>query len=110
MPKNLSFELLAKMFVKLISEKYPSPEKILKFSSLLGIADEISAQVIIFTQYRDAMRGVSPRLFKSEKHRQDFLMVLIETISELDDLLDEEEEEEENLKKKQGWNQEDTIE
>jgi type III secretion protein W len=98
------------MFVKLISEKYPSPEKILKFSSLLGIADEISAQVIIFTQYRDAMRGVSPRLFKSEKHRQDFLMVLIETISELDDLLDEEEEEEENLKKKQGWNQEDTIE
>lgn len=110
MPKNLSFELLAKVFVKLISERYPSPEKILKFSSLLGIADEISAQVIIFTQYRDAMRGVSPRLFKSDKHRQDFLMVLIETISELDDLLDEEEEEAEDQKKKQGWNQEDTIE
>jgi type III secretion protein W len=110
MPKGLTFEVLAKIFVKLISERYPSPEKILKFSSTIGIADEISAQVIIFTQYRDAMRGVSPRLFKSEKHRQDFLMVLIETISELDDLLDEEEDEQEEEKKKTGWNQEDTIE
>jgi len=110
-PKRLTFEVLAKTFIKLLAEKYPSPDKILRFAGPLGIGEEILAQVIIFTQFRDAMRGTAPKLFKSEKHRQDLLMVLIETISELDDLLDEEEEEEEEEeKKKPGWNQKDTME
>ena len=111
-PKQLTFDLLAKTLVKLLGERYPSPDKILKFSSLLGISEEVLAQVIIYTQFRDAMRGISPRLFKSDKHRQDLLMVLIETISELDDLLedDEDEEDEKDEKKKLGWSSEDTTE
>lgn len=96
LPKRLTFELLAKQFVTLLQEKYPSPDKILKLSQNLGISGEIAAQIIIFTQYRDGIRGVSPRLFKTIKHRQDLLMALIETISELDDLLEEDEEEEKN--------------
>jgi hypothetical protein len=56
------------------------------------------------------MRGVSPRLFKSEKHRQDLLTTVMEAISELDDLLEEEEEEEEEDKKPHGWNKKDSIE
>ncbi|MBM3201379.1 MAG: YopN family type III secretion system gatekeeper subunit [Chlamydiae bacterium] len=92
LPQRLNFELLAKQFVVLLQEKYPSPERVLKLAQSLGISAEVAAQVIIFTQYRDAIRGVSPRLFKSTKHRQDLLMILIETISELDDLLEEEEE------------------
>ncbi len=108
LPKQLTFDLLARILVKLIGERYPSPDKVLKFALNLGISEEVLAQVIIYTQFRDAMRGVSPRLFKSDKHRQDLLMVLIETISELDDLLEDEEEEEE--KQKPGWNNEDTIE
>ena len=95
LPGGLTFELLAKQFVKLITERYPSPDKILKLAAFLGISDEVLAQVIIYTQYRDALRGVSPRLFKSDRHRQDLLMTLIETISELDDLLEEEGEEKE---------------
>jgi type III secretion protein W len=91
-PPNLTFAHIAKTFVKLIAERYPSPDKILKLGSLLGISEELLAQAIVFTQFRDAMRGVSPRLFKSEKHRQDLLMVLVETLSELDDLLEEDEE------------------
>ena len=108
LPSRLTFELLSKLFVKLITERYPSPDKILKMSALLGLSEEIVAQIIIFTQWRDAMRGVSPRLFKSEKHRQDLLSTLMETISELDDLLEEEEEEEEE-KKPPGWNGKDSI-
>lgn len=98
LPKQLTFELLAKQFVKLIAERYPSPDKILRLAAILGIGEEIVAQIIIFTQFRDALRGTSPRLFKSDKHRQDLLMTLIETISELDDLLEEEGEEEEEEK------------
>ena len=96
--ENLTFEFLAKHFVKLIAQRYPSPEKVLKMAFSLGISEELLAQIIIFTQFRDALRGISPRLFKSDKQRQDFLIVLIETISELDDMLEEEEEEEEEDK------------
>ncbi|MBS0585139.1 MAG: type III secretion system gatekeeper subunit SctW [Verrucomicrobia bacterium] len=100
LPNALTFELLAKQFVKILGERYPSPDKIMRLAAALGISEELLAQIIIFTQYRDALRGVSPRFFKSDRHRQDLLMALIETISELDDLLEEEaekkEEDEEN--------------
>jgi type III secretion protein W len=109
MPTSLNFELLSKIFVQLLSERYPSPDKILKFAAALGVSEEILGQIILFTQFRDAMRGVSPRLFKSDKHRQDLLMVLIETISELDDLLDDDESEDEPPKK-HGWSNKDSFE
>lgn len=96
LPPRLNFELLSKQFVKMIAERYPSVDKILKFGVLLGISDEEIAQIIIFTQYRDAIRALSPRLFKSEKQRQDMLLALLDTLSELEDLLDEDEEEDED--------------
>ena len=112
LPKNLNFEQLAKIFGKYIQERYPSPDKVLRLSSQLGLDEEIIAQIIIFTQYRDALRGVSPKLFRSLKHRQELLMALIETISELDDLLEEEEddEEDEEEEKPKGWSNKDTME
>ena len=88
--ENLDFESLSKILVTLLKERYPSADKILRFAQSLKISDDILAQIIIFTQYRDAMRGVSPRLFKSDKHRQDMLMTVIEALSELEDELDEE--------------------
>ena len=112
-PDKLDFELLAKLFTKYIQERYPSPDKVLRLAAELGIDAELIAQIIIFTQYRDALRGVSPKLFRSNKHRQDLLMALIETISELDDILEDEDEDEdevEELQKPTGWETEDTIE
>jgi type III secretion protein W len=106
LPKNMTFELLSKIFTKYIQEKYPSPDKVLRLPADLGIEDELIAQIIILTQYKDAIRGVAPKLFRSTKHRQDLLMALIETLSELDDMLEEEEEEEEGQK---GWNTKDTM-
>lgn len=95
MPRHLTFEKLAELLMKVLQERYPSPEKILKLATTLGISEEIAAQIIVFTQYRDAMRHLSPKLFFSERHRQEFLMALMEAISDLDDELEEEEEEEE---------------
>jgi type III secretion protein W len=110
-PKNMTFELLAKLFTKYAQERYPSPDKVLRDARELGIDSELIAQIIVFTQYRDAIRGVSPKLFRSVKHRGDLLMALIETISELDDLLEEEEEEEEDeIPPKTGWETKDSIE
>lgn len=92
-PGRLTFDTLAKQFIKLIGERYPSPDKVLRLAMILGLSEELMAQSIIFTQYRDALRNVSPRLFKSEKHRQDLLLSTIEALSDLDDEMEEEEEE-----------------
>ncbi len=94
MPSRINFEVLARLLMKLIEERYPTPDKILKQAFVLGIAEELAAQVIVYTQYRDAMRHISPKLFKSERHRQEVLMALMETLSDLEDELNEDEEEE----------------
>lgn len=94
MPSRVNFDVLARLLMKLLQERYPTPDKILKLAFVLGIAEEFAAQIIIFTQYRDAMRNISPKLFKSERHRQEVLMALMETLSDLEDEMDEDEEEE----------------
>ena len=35
----------------------------------MGILDELLAEMTIYTQMRDAIRQVAPRLFRSEVHR-----------------------------------------
>jgi type III secretion protein W len=95
LPSRINFEVLARLLMKLLQERYPTPDKILKFSFALGIAEELAAQVVIYSQYRDAMRHISPKLFKSERHRQEVLMALMETLSDLEDELGDEYEDEE---------------
>ncbi|MEM7174594.1 MAG: HrpJ domain-containing protein [Chlamydiota bacterium] len=96
MPMQLNFEKLAQLLMELLQERYPSNTKILKLAFTLGISEELAAQIIVFTQYRDAMRHISPKLFFSERHRQEMLMTLMETLSDLEDELEDEEEEDED--------------
>ncbi|MFZ4773349.1 MAG: HrpJ domain-containing protein [Chlamydiia bacterium] len=93
LPEDITFEKLAKIFVTLLSDRYPSVGRVLQLSQQLGISDSLIAQAIIFGNYRDAIRYISPRLFKNEKQRQDLLQALIECVSELDDKIEEEDEE-----------------
>ena len=96
LPNLLNFQLLAKLFMKMLQERYPSPERILNLARMMGLSEEVIAQIIIFSQYRDGIRNVSPKLFKSEKQRQDLLMCLIEALTDLEDELEEDDEEEED--------------
>ncbi len=100
MSSRITFEALAKLFVKFLAERYPSVDKALQIASQLGISDEAAAMMIIYVQYRDAIRQVAPRLFRDEKHRQDMLTCFIETLEEIDEELEEEEEEKEKKGKK----------
>lgn len=92
-PPKVTFESLSKLFVKLLIDRYPSGEKILQIGMQLGIEDEYIAEAIIFMQMRDAVRYVSPRLFRSEQHRQDTLSLFLEVLEELEEKEEEEEEE-----------------
>jgi type III secretion protein W len=94
MPMRLNFEMLAKQFVKALQERYPSADKIIQLAIQLGLSEEIMAMIIIFTQMRDGVRQTSPKLFKSNQHRQDLLNAFIDAIEELDERLEEEDEKE----------------
>lgn len=95
LPMRVTFELLAKLFMKALQERYPSADKILQLGSQLGLSEELLAQVILLTQMRDGIRQVAPKLFKSDQHRLDLLNAFLDAIEELDERLEEEEEEQE---------------
>lgn len=102
LPLRITFEFLAKLFMKLLQERYPSSDKVLQMASQLGLLDEYLGQMTIYTQMRDAVRHVAPKLFKSDQHRQDVLTTLIDTIEELDEKIEEEEDEEKEDEKKES--------
>ena len=106
LPPRITFEALARLFMKFIQERYPSTDKALLLSQPLGIADEVLAQLIIYLQFRDAMRQVAPRLFRDDRHRQELLMCFIETLEELEEEQEEDQEEkkEKPPKKKKKFN------
>lgn len=95
LPSRITFEVLAKLYMHYLQERYPSPEKVLQLATTLEISEELIAQLIVFCQLRDATRQVAPRLFRDEKHRQDTLRSFMEALKQIGEEAEEEEEEEE---------------
>lgn len=95
LPPRITFELMARMFVQFLLERYPSMDKVFQLSQKMGLSAEVLAQIIIMTQMRDAVRGVAPKLFRNEQHRHDVLMSFIEALEELEEQMEEREEKEE---------------
>ncbi len=91
LPPRITFDLLARIFVKFLMERYPSADKALLLVHQLGIAGEPAAQMIIYLQYRDAIRQVAPRLFRDERHRQDLLVCFMDILEDLEEKYEEEE-------------------
>jgi type III secretion protein W len=100
LPATLNFETISKAFVELLKEKFISLERLKLQSKSLDL-DEILEQIFIYTQMRDGIRNVSPRLYKTEKQKQELLRTIIEYLEDLDDQLEEEEEDKEKKKKKE---------
>jgi len=95
-PQELNFEQLAKEFMGLAAERYPSSDKVMQRAVRLGIKDWILAKIIAFSQFRDAVKEVSmAQIFKTIQHRDEAYMALLEALEELEDLLEEEEEKDE---------------
>ena len=94
-PPRLTFEDIAKEFMSLLGERYIASTRILQLARNLDLSEEIIAQIIVFSQMRDAVRQIAPRLFKNKQHREDLLEAILEALEELEEELEEEEEEEE---------------
>jgi type III secretion protein W len=88
------FEEIAKNFIAVVEDRYPSVLKVLRQIEKMGYTN-LEEKIIMLTQYRDATRQLSPRLYKSMKHKQDLITALMESVEELDELLEQKYEEEE---------------
>jgi type III secretion protein W len=91
LPGSLNFQLLAKAFILFVGNRYPSAQKLLELAKELGISEDVMLEILIFSQYRDAMRYISPRLFSSTQHRYDVYLAILEALEELEQILDEQE-------------------
>jgi type III secretion protein W len=105
MPKQLTFELMAKQFMTLVGERYPSSSKFLQSTERLGVEKWLQAKIIALSQFRDATKSVAmEKIYKSLQHRDEFFLALLEALEDLEDELEalqekearEEEEEEED--------------
>jgi type III secretion protein W len=96
LPTNLDFETIAKNFVSLLSERYITVDKILKLARLLNLSEEIIAQIIIFTQMRDAVRQISPRLYKNHQQKEDLLTAILEALEELEEEVEEDDDDDDD--------------
>ena len=100
LPSRLQFDILSKQFVKFLAERFISPEKILQAARALGISEEAIAQIIIFTQMREALRHIAPRYYRHPKQREDLFQAFQVALDELEDQLKEEEEQDNEKEKK----------
>ncbi len=91
LPPRLNFELLSRVFVKILAERFMSPDKILLSAKVLGISEEIAAQMIIYSQMRDALKQIAPKYFRDPKHRDELLKAFLDTLDKLEDALEKEE-------------------
>ena len=106
MPPDLNFESMSKAFVSLLQERYPSPEKVLQLAQKLGVGKEILAEIILFSQMRDAVREIAfYHFYRSLQHRDEIYKAILEALEQLEEELDElfeEEYEEEDLFEEEG--------
>jgi type III secretion protein W len=107
-PAGINFESLSKAFMSLVSERYPSSEKVLQQAVKLGCDKYVMAKIIALTQLRDAIREVAMnQIYRSVAHRDELYMAIIEALEDLEDELEEllakqDEEDEEEEDQEQG--------
>lgn len=90
MPQQLSFESMAKQFMSIASERYPSADKVKQSAVRLGIEKWISAKIIAFSQFRDAVREVAVnQIYSSIQHRDELYLAILEALEDLEDELEE---------------------
>lgn len=89
-PPDLNFETMAKQFMALVGDRYPSSDKALQTAVRLGLEKWILAKIIALSQFRDAIREVAVnQIYRSLQHRDELYLAILEALEELEDELEE---------------------
>jgi len=54
--------------------------------------ETVMLEIILLSQYRESIRAISPRFYRSVQHRDEVYMAIIEALEDLEDELEEIEE------------------
>lgn len=94
LPVQVTHELVAKQLMNLISERYPSPEKIGQLAMKLGIDKDIQAQLIVFnTMLLQIIPQLAPnKVFRSQEHMKEVADALVKYNERLEEELEAMEE------------------
>jgi type III secretion protein W len=65
-PDELNFEVLAKVFTRLVADRFPNPMKVIQTAPQLFVQNSPGAQVLIYELFRKATENVALRLFPNE--------------------------------------------
>lgn len=94
LPQELTFEKMAVAFLKIISERYPSLEKVFDNIPLSTLLD-ILGKIITCNQFRDAIPQTSTAfLFHSLQHRDEVKKAILDALERLEEELEDAEEKE----------------
>lgn len=113
-PAEITNELMAKQFLQLARDRYPSADKAIQnVNSILSranIQDPIKltkARIILLSAMRNAVRQVNPNyVFNSPQHRDEVYAAIIEALEGLEEELEELEEEALILEEEEGEEEE----
>ena len=92
---KLTFEDLAKGFIRLLSERYVAPDKVLQLGRQLGLADQTVLQVLVYTQMFEALKQTFGGYYRNPQHREELRQALLKTLEQLEKQLEDEQEKEE---------------
>ncbi len=91
-PSAITFESMARAFMKLLDDRFPNASKARQSALQMGLRDELECLIAVISQWRDAVHNVSVRLYRSIAHRDELLNSIIACLEELEDEADEEED------------------
>jgi type III secretion protein W len=87
-PPLVNYEAITKQFVKLLTERYPNADKVLRLIEQLGI-DKIIEKIIIISQERDAIPNTSVHhFFRSVQHRDEVTKAVLDALEQLEEELE----------------------
>lgn len=86
---QMNFKNLARVFAVFLKDMYPSPDKVIFMKNELGITANLHAQEAVFSIMCGAVKGVSPKLYRNQKHIEDVLRCFIDALEAIDQVLGE---------------------
>ncbi|MEI8366609.1 MAG: hypothetical protein WCF65_09365, partial [Parachlamydiaceae bacterium] len=95
LPSELTFESISKEFMALVNAHRASGAAVSQLAGKLGISDSVAGQIIVFSRMRDAVREVSPRIYRQTtpaatlEHRNSVFTAILEALDDLEDRYEE---------------------
>lgn len=103
LPPSLNFENMAKQFIALAGDRYPSGDKVFQTGVRLGIEKWLLAKIIAFSQFRDAVKEVAVyQIYSSIQHRDELYNAILDALEHLEEQWEEEHERDEDEDEDEG--------